>query len=97
MRDASAAEPNEVGPATSEVELYTSPEGATWNDVKAFYDSQLSDTDWELDESLSQSNDVINMAGWTRGSGSNEQALLVGYTADPLGSDSFIIVVLLTE
>ena len=92
MSDASAAEE-----ATSEVELYTAPEGTTWDDIKAFYDGQLNDTDWESDASLNQSNEAVSIAGWTRGSGTNEQALLVGHTIDPLGSDAFIIVVLLTE
>jgi hypothetical protein len=92
MSDASSTED-----ATSDVELYTAPEGTTWDDIKAYYDGELSDTDWESDTSLSQSNEAVSIAGWTRGSGGSEQALLIGHTADPLSSNAFIIVVLLTE
>ena len=92
MSDASTTEE-----ATADIELYIAPEGTTWDDIQAFYDGQLSDTDWEPDASLSQSNEAVSMTGWTRGSGANEQALLVGHTVDPLGADAFIIVVLLTE
>ena len=83
--------------ASTEVDIYTAPAGTTWNDVLAFYTDELNDTDWESDTSLAQTSDAISMAGWTRGGGANEQALLVGHASDPLSGSPFIIVVLLSE
>jgi hypothetical protein len=81
----------------TELRTYSVPDGVTWSEVEGFYTSELSDSDWELQSDLSQSNEFLSVAGWTRGSGGDEQALLIGFTADPLGGENFLILALLSE
>lgn len=83
--------------ASTEVTIASLPEGTSWNQVFAFYTNELQGTDWQDDTSLSQSSESMSMAGWTRGSGANEQALLVGHAIDPQSDRPLAIVVLISE
>ena len=80
-----------------EISLYRLPEGAAWDKVKAFYQTEIAGEDWVLEENLSNETDVFSTIGWSRGSGASEQALIVGYIADMVGDTAFLITGLFSE
>lgn len=80
-----------------EVELYALPQNTAWDALKNYYDGELASSDWELEQDLGNESDVFSTRGWGRGSGSNEQALVVGYIADPVIGNAFLILGLYTE
>jgi hypothetical protein len=80
-----------------ETGLYSLPAGATWADVKSFYDAELADTDWEPEPEFTDESEAFSSTGWTRGSGANEQALLVMVVADPLEGGAYMVTMLLSE
>ncbi|MGD8488851.1 MAG: hypothetical protein PVJ23_10320 [Anaerolineae bacterium] len=80
-----------------EINLYRLPEGAAWTDVKAFYQNEIAGEEWVLEQNLSNESDVFSTIGWSRGSGASEQALIVGYIADVLGGQGFLITGLFSE
>jgi hypothetical protein len=82
---------------TTEVHLYSLPTGTAWSDIEAFYDDELAGTDWESEADLTQETEFFSTLGWSRGGGANEQALVIGYMADILGTGSFLIVGLFSE
>jgi hypothetical protein len=82
---------------TVEVKLYTLPQDTAWDALVSYYDGELAGSDWRLEQDLSNESDVFSTRGWGRGSGSNEQALVVGYVADPVVGDAFLILGLYTE
>lgn len=81
----------------TDVNLYTLPAEASWDDVRGFYEGELEGTDWEPAPELAQESEVFNSVGWSRGGGANEQALVVGYVADPFGESAFLILGLFSE
>jgi hypothetical protein len=93
----SAGDMASEGGATIETDLYSLPAGATWADVKGFYNAELGDTDWEPEPEFTDESEAFSSVGWTRGSGANEQALLVMYVADPLEGGAFLVTMLLSE
>jgi hypothetical protein len=80
-----------------EVNLYSLPEGTTWEDVKSFYDDEIGGTDWTPESDLTTETDFFSTIGWSRGSGAGEQALTIGYAADVLGSGAFLLIGLFSE
>jgi hypothetical protein len=79
----------------SEVKLYAVPSSTSWDQVKSFYTGKL-DTDWKTSPELSNESTAFSAIGWTRG---RNQALVVGYGPDPLGSggDGFVMVMLASK
>ena len=81
-----------------ETELYSLPAGATWADVKSFYNSKLADTDWESEDQFTDESETFNSIGWTRGSGAREQALLIMVVPDVFDDGGALMVnMLLSE
>jgi hypothetical protein len=81
----------------AEVNLYSLPAGTAWGDVKAFYQGELADTDWDPEGDLNEETDFFSSLGWSRGGATNEQALIAGYVGDMLGSGAFLIIGLFSE
>ena len=79
----------------SEVKLYAVPSSTTWAQVKSFYTSKL-DTNWTTSPELSNESKAFSVIGWARG---RNQALVIGYGPDPLGSggDGFLMVMLASK
>jgi hypothetical protein len=80
-----------------ETELYALPAGTSWADVKSFYSAQLADTDWESEPEFADESETFNSVGWTRGSGAQEQALLVMYVAELLDDGALMVTMLISE
>ncbi len=81
----------------SDIRLYSVPAGTTWEQIREYYTSELSGTDWEQDTQLDQNSEFFQSMGWTRGSLSSEQALVVGFTQDPFSGDSILMISLFSE
>jgi hypothetical protein len=80
-----------------EMNLYSLPEGTTWDDVKSFYNDELGNTDWMSESNLATETDFFSTIGWSRGSAASEQALTIGYAADVLGNGAFLLIGLFSE
>lgn len=82
---------------TAEVRLYSLPADTALSDVETFYNDELAGTDWKPEAGMTQATEFFSTLGWSRGGGAREQALVVGYGADILGTGSFLIVGLFSE
>lgn len=80
-----------------ETELYTLPAGTSWADVKSFYSAEFADTDWESEPEFTDESETFNSVGWTRGSGAQEQAILVMYVAGILDDGALLVTMLISE
>jgi ABC-type glycerol-3-phosphate transport system substrate-binding protein len=80
-----------------EIDLYSLPPDTTWEDIKGYYNGEIADTDWQVEAELGNESEVFSTIGWSRGGGASEQALIVGYVADIIGGDAFMIVGLFSE
>lgn len=80
-----------------EVNLYSLPEGTTWEGVKSFYSNEIGSDEWTAEPDLTTETDFFSTIGWSRGSGASEQALTIGYAADVAGSGAFLLVGLFSE
>jgi hypothetical protein len=69
----------------------------SWDDIKTYYNRELAGTDWTVEDELTTESEVISTIGWGRGSGSSEQALIVGHVVDVLGEGAFMIIGLFSE
>lgn len=81
---------------TSQISLYSLPDGTGWDNVKQFYTGEVGG-DWKAAADLTQESDVINIIGWQRGSGASEQVLIVGQAQDPLSNQEFLILGMFSE
>lgn len=80
-----------------DIKLYSLPADTTWEDIKSYYNGEMAGTDWKTEADLGNESEVFSTIGWSRGGGASEQALIVGYVADILGGDAFMIVGLFSE
>jgi len=80
-----------------DLNLYGLPEGTGWEDVKAFFEGELADKGWESAPDLSSESDHFRSVGWSRGSGSTEQALTLSYVDDVKGGTTFFVVALFAK
>ena len=81
---------------TVEVQLYTLPAEATWEQVKGFYEHEVTG-DWTTEAQLAQDSAAFKTVGWTRGGLASEQGLVVGYSPALLDQPPFIMVALVSE
>jgi hypothetical protein len=83
---------------TMETKTYALPDGATWSDVKGFYNDKLEGTDWKPAAELSdESVEEFKTIGWQRGPASSEQLLVVAYLPDLFGESATLIIMLFSE
>lgn len=80
-----------------EINLYSLSADISWDDIKSFYSHELAGTDWTAEDELTTESEVISTIGWGRGSGTSEQALIVGHVVDVVGEGAFMIVGLFSE
>jgi hypothetical protein len=81
----------------TEIKTYNLPDGATWDDVKGFYDEKLEGTDWEFADELTEDSEEFKTIGWQRGPSYKEQLLVVAYLPDIFGEGATLIIMLFTE
>jgi len=80
-----------------DLNLYVLPQGTAWEDVNAFYEGELTGKGWEPAPDLSSESEHFRSAGWSRGSGSTEQALTLSYVDDVKGGTTFFVVALFAK
>jgi hypothetical protein len=80
-----------------ESKVYALPADATWSDVKSFYTDEIADTDWKATEEFAQETEGFSSIGWERGSGANEQVLVIALVTDPLEGGTFVIIMLFSS
>lgn len=78
-----------------EAATYSLPAGATWDDVKAFYQKTLESTDWEQTEKLANESAEHKSIGWSRGAGPGKQILLITCASNVSDEGSTLIIMLL--
>jgi len=76
----------------AEMERYAVPAGATWEDIRAFYEEALPAEGWESEPGLTVEEETIAFLGWSRGEGERQQSLVVGYVPDVTGEGAFLVV-----
>ncbi len=81
----------------ADVRAYTLPASTTWDQVKAFYESEISGDDWMQEGDLTVESEAFTTIGWTRGSLNSEQALIAGYALDPFDNTIVLILGLFSE
>ena len=81
----------------SDVVLFELPSGTSFQDVAAFFEGALSDTDSDGDASLYEETEFFSSAGWTRGSLASEQVLILGYSEDPFDGITFYMIGIFSE
>jgi hypothetical protein len=81
----------------AEVILYRLPDGTSFQDLAAFFDGALADTDWDPDASLYEETEFFSSAGWLRGGLASEQALILAYSEDPFDGVVFYMIGLFSE
>jgi hypothetical protein len=77
---------------SARLDFYTLPDDATWEDVVVFYDGELAGTDWKPAPDLDSESATFKGTGWSRGSGNNEQSLVVNYVSEIPTEGSFLLV-----
>jgi hypothetical protein len=77
---------------SAEFRLFSLPVGTTWDDVKNFYDRETARLDWKPESAMAVEGEAFQAAGWSRGTGDNQQALVVGYVPDVTGEGAFAIL-----
>lgn len=80
-----------------ESKVYALPADATWSDVKSFYTDEIADTDWEATGEFAQETEGFSSIGWERGSGANEQVLVIALVTDPFEGRAFLIIMLFSS
>ena len=104
QQDASLRANMGVGGSTEQM-AYRLPAGATWDQVKSFYDEKLQADGWtsgmggpggdlasDILASANQGNDLFQTAMWSR----DKQVLSVIRTADPLNAEAQYLIFSLT-
>lgn len=76
----------------AEMERYAVPAGATWSDIRTFYQEALSGDGWTSVPDLTVEEETIRFLGWSRGEGESQQSLVVGYVPDVGGEGAFMVV-----
>ncbi len=79
-----------------DMELYTLPADASWEEIQAFYTEQIAG-DWEAETALTQDTEAFKTIGWTRGGLASEQGLAIGYGPPLLGNSPFLMVAMFSE
>lgn len=79
-----------------DLQLYRLPADAQWEQVKSFYEQQVTG-DWQTEAQLAQDSEAFKTVGWTRGGLASEQGLLVGYSPALLDQPPFMLVALISE
>ncbi|MBC8162299.1 MAG: hypothetical protein H7Z42_13910 [Roseiflexaceae bacterium] len=86
--------------ATIEQKAFTMPAGATWDDVKKFYDENLTSSGWSSNSMISNvmaqtnaANDQFQLANWQK----NKQNLSVIMIADPTNEGAKMLIVSLAS
>lgn len=81
--------------AKIEQKAFTLPAGATWNDVKKFYDEQLNSSGWSSNSMVGNimaqanaGNNQFQIANWQKG----KQNLSVIMIADPTGDNTKMLI-----
>ncbi len=77
--------------------LYRLPGAGDWEGIKTFYADALSGNDWASDPVFVQDAEGFRSTGWSRGTESGEQVLVVILVADPSGTDQLLHVFLISE
>jgi hypothetical protein len=75
---------------TIESELYTLPQGESWERVRNYYEGQLANTAWKPASEMEQEGDNFRSAGWARGRGDGEQAFAVIHVTGVLEEDLLV-------
>lgn len=70
--------------------LYAPPDGATWEEIKIFYEREMSRAGWTADPSASQDTEAYKSMGWNR----NQQTVVVSYGPEntELSISDFLLV-----
>jgi hypothetical protein len=76
----------------AEMERYAVPAGATWNDIRTFYEEQMSDGGWTPVPDLTVEEVTIRFLGWSRGEGERQQSLVVGYVPAVGDQGAFMVL-----
>ncbi len=77
--------------------FFSLPGGTSWDDVNGFYSDQMRRAGWEPEPALDVQGDAFQAVGWTRGTGTGQQALVVSYVPDVTGEGAFAIVALFSK
>lgn len=70
--------------------LYAPPDGATWEEIKIFYEREMSRAGWTADPSASQDTEAYKSMGWNR----DQQTVVVSYGPEntELSISDFLLV-----
>ncbi|MBA3534107.1 MAG: hypothetical protein H0T73_19470 [Ardenticatenales bacterium] len=79
------------------VKVYRIPTDSRWEDIQAFYNTELAKDNWKESLSLSEETATVKTAGWSRGALNEEQALFLALSSDPISGEAFILVGLFSE
>jgi hypothetical protein len=84
---------------TTELEAYALPEGTTWDEVKEFYEDEISDDTWTYNTEISdETSEDLKMAAWTTGGGfTAERVIMVAYVPDVMSENVGLIVGFFSE
>jgi hypothetical protein len=77
--------------------FFALPGGTTWDDVKGFYSDEMASAGWTPESALNVEGGAFQAIGWSRGSGNNQQALMVAYVSDVTGEGAFAIAGLFSK
>jgi hypothetical protein len=72
--------------------FFTLPLDATWDGVKSYYDREMQGLNWKSEPSMAVEGGSFQAAGWSRGTGDSQQALVVGYVPDVSGEGAFAVL-----
>ena len=81
---------------TLDTQAYSLASDTTWNDVKSFYTDNISG-DWKAEDEFTDEGEDFNSLGWHRGSGANEQVLLIAYVPGIFEEGTTLVVLLISE
>jgi hypothetical protein len=77
--------------------FFALPGGTTWDNVKSFYSDELTKAGWSPESAMDIQGGAFQAVGWSRGSGNNQQALMVAYVSDVTGEGAFAIAGLFSK
>jgi hypothetical protein len=72
--------------------FFSVPAGTSWDDVKSFCSGEMQGLGWNPESSMAIEEGPFLAAGWSHGSGNNQQAFVVGYVPDVSGEGAFIVL-----